>query len=36
MRPGFKIFLALLILAVLAMVFVPPLLGLFFGGGFDP
>lgn len=36
MRTGAKIFIALLFLAIIALVFGPPLIGLFFGAGFDP
>lgn len=36
MRTGFKWFIVILILLMLAMLFGPPLFGLFFGAGFDP
>lgn len=36
MRPGFKWLVALLLIAVVVMLFGVPLFGLIFGGGFDP
>jgi len=36
MRSGFKWLIALLLLAVIVMVFGVPLFGLVFGPGFDP